>query len=154
VTYLPGTPTCSAQAVRALARASRLLERASPGANLSQYRVLSAIAEGDQRASRIAARLAVGKPAISATVDSLCQAGWLARSSVEGDQRVAALRLTEEGGRALARMEGPMVAWVDDLCARAPDGEQLLQALVGMGTALDRLAAERHGRTSTNQDGL
>jgi DNA-binding MarR family transcriptional regulator len=146
VTSSPDAPTTTVQAVRALARASRLLERTSQEASLAHYRVLSAIAEGDERASRIASRLAVGKPAISATVDSLCERGLLERSAVQGDQRVAALRLTDEGARLLARVEGAMVALVDDLCARTPDAQQLLQSLIWMGTALDQMTAERHSR--------
>ncbi len=62
-------------AVRALARASRVLERASSELSLAHYRVLSAIASGDERGSRIAARLALGKPTVSAAVESLCQRG-------------------------------------------------------------------------------
>src|ERR1700722_4197232 len=85
------------EAVRALSRVSRLLERASGELSLSHYRVLSAIASGDQRASRVAARLAVGKPTISASVESLCQRGLLARSAVDGDHRAAALHLTAAG---------------------------------------------------------
>jgi DNA-binding MarR family transcriptional regulator len=131
------------EAVRALARASRLLERASGEVNLAHYRVLSAIASGDQRASRVAARLALGKPAISASVDALCQRGLLARSGVEGDQRVAALELTAEGEAVLARVEAAMVALIVDLCDQGPEGEQALRSLAWMGTAIERRMAER-----------
>ena len=64
---------------------------------MANYRVLAAIASGDQRASRIATKLALGKPTISASVESLCKRGLLARSGVEGDQRGATLQLTSEG---------------------------------------------------------
>src|ERR1700722_18822054 len=106
------------EAVRALSRASRLLERASGELSLSHYRVLSAIASGDERASRVAARLAVGKPTISATVESLCQRGLIARSIVAGDHRAAALRLTAEGVALLSRVEAEMVARLEDLGSR------------------------------------
>src|SRR5580700_9447325 len=114
------------EAVRALTRASRLLERASGELSLSHYRVLSAIASGDERASRIAARLAVGKPTISATVESLCQRGLLARSAVKGDHRAAALRLTAQGAAVLARVEAEMVARLEGLSSRTPDGGRLI----------------------------
>jgi DNA-binding MarR family transcriptional regulator len=92
---LPAADTSLAvEAVRALARGSRLLERASGELNLAHYRVLSAIASGDERASRIATRLAIGKPTVSATVEALCHRGLLARSRGDDDQRVDVLRLT------------------------------------------------------------
>ena len=140
----PSGPSEVVEAVRALARASRRLERASGEVNLAHYRVLSAIASGDERASRIAARLAIGKPTVSATVEALCQRGLLIRSGVEGDQRVASLHLTTEGEKVLKGVEAAMVAWMEDLCARTPDGKLVLRALTWMGVAIDELVAERH----------
>lgn len=134
------------EAIRALARVSRLLERASGELNLAHYRVLSAIESGDERASRIAKRLAVGKPTVSASVEALCQRGLLERSRVADDQRVAALHLTLEGERVLGGVEAAMIARLDDLCDRTPDGAQVLRALVWMGAALDDVMAERQLR--------
>jgi DNA-binding MarR family transcriptional regulator len=137
-------PTAPAEAVRALARASRLLERASGEVSLAHYRVLAAIASGDQRASRIASKLALGKPTVSASVESLCQQGLLGRSEVAGDQRAAALELTAEGERWLAGTESGMTEWLQQICARTPDGAQVVRALVWMGKAIEEVAAERH----------
>jgi DNA-binding MarR family transcriptional regulator len=138
------------EAIRSLARASRVLERASGELSLAHYRVLSAIAAGDERASRVASRLAVGRPTISAAVDLLCQRGLLQRWEVEADQRASTLRLTTEGVALLARVEAEMVNRIDDLCARTPDGGQLLESLVWLGRAIDEAqaqrAAERQGR--------
>jgi DNA-binding MarR family transcriptional regulator len=130
-------------AVRALARASRVLERATSELSLAHYRVLSAIASGDERGSRIAARLAVGKPTISAAVESLCQRGLLVRAGVEGDQRVAALRLTSDGEAVLLRAEEEMIRRIDDLCARTPDPPRLMESLVWLGDAIDQVMADR-----------
>ena len=130
-------------AVRALARASRVLERASSELSLAHYRVLSAIASGDERGSRIAARLALGKPTVSAAVESLCQRGLLVRAGVEGDQRVAALRLTPDGEAVLGRAEEEMIRRIEDLCARTPDPAQLMQSLVWLGDAIDQVVADR-----------
>jgi DNA-binding MarR family transcriptional regulator len=138
-----GSDGVAVQAVRAVVRASRLLERASDELNLAHYRVLSAIASGDERASRIAHRLALGKPTVSAAVDALCQRGLLTRSKSQADQRVAALQLTSEGRAVLARVEEAMVARLDDLCSRSPDPEQLLSSLVSIGAAVDDLVAQR-----------
>jgi DNA-binding MarR family transcriptional regulator len=140
------------EAVRALARASSVLERSSTELNLAHYRVLSAVASGEERASHVAAKLALGRPAISAAVESLTQRGLLTRFGVDGDQRVAGLRLTPEGERLLAEVESEMRERLRDLCRRTPDGEELLQSLVWLGRALDERRAERwaqrtHGRT-------
>src|ERR1700760_355914 len=88
-------------AIRALARMARLLERSSGNLNLAHYRVLSAIAEGDERASGVAARLGLGKPTVSAAVESLTKRGLLLREDAEGDRRATTLTLTPAGEEAL-----------------------------------------------------
>jgi DNA-binding MarR family transcriptional regulator len=138
-----GPTAAEIEAVRALARASRILERASGELSLAHYRVLSAIASGDERASRVADRLALGRPTVSAAVEALSQRGLLSRSDVEGDQRAAALRLTPQGEALLTRVESDMTDRIRDLSARTPDGEQLLQSLGALGRAVDQLMAER-----------
>jgi DNA-binding MarR family transcriptional regulator len=130
------------EAVRALARASTVLERASKDLSLAHFRVLSAIAAGDHRATRIAANLAIGKPAVSATVESLRQRGLLVASGVEGDNRGTALALTPDGEALLHKVEGDLLARMDDLCARTPDGDALVEALVWLGAAMDARRAE------------
>lgn len=135
-------PTAVA-AVRALARASRIMERLSGDLNSAQYRVLSSIASGDERASRIAARLALGKPTISATVDSLCQRGLLTRTGEDADLRVAVLRLTDAGREVLDGVESEMIGRLTDLQARTPGGEHLMPSLIWLGKAIDELHAER-----------
>ncbi|MCL2393163.1 MAG: MarR family winged helix-turn-helix transcriptional regulator [Acidimicrobiaceae bacterium] len=130
-------------AVRALARASRLLERASSELSLAHYRVLAAIASGDVRATRIAARLAVGKPAISAAVESLCQRGLLARSVVKGDQRAAALHLTPSGRAVLDRVEAEMTRQLSELSTHMPEPRQLFESLVWLDAAIEADLAER-----------
>jgi DNA-binding MarR family transcriptional regulator len=136
------------EAVRALARASSVLERSSPDLSLAHYRVLAAIAQGDERASNIARKLAIGKPTVSVAVESLCRRGLLARSGVAGDQRAAALHLTPAGERLLEQVETEMINRINDLCDRTRDGGQLIESLVWLGAALDsrvagRLAAKR-----------
>ena len=129
--------------MRALARATRVLERASGELSLAHYRVLSAVASGDERASRVAHRLAVGKPTVSAAVDALTQRGLLVRTGVAEDHRVAALNLTREGVALLSRVEAEMIRRIEDLSARTPDGNQLMEALVWLGAAIDDLQAQR-----------
>ena len=131
------------EAVRSLARASSVLERSSRHLSLAHYRVLAAIAQGDERASNIARKLAIGKPTVSVAVESLCQRGLLVRAGVAGDQRAAALRLTTAGETLLEQVETEMISRIYDLCDRAPDGEQLIESLVWLGAAMDSRLADR-----------
>jgi DNA-binding MarR family transcriptional regulator len=130
-------------AVRALARAARGLERASSEISLAQYRVLSAIATGHERASRIAERLELGRPTISAAVTSLSRNGLLVRDDVPVDQRATALRLTPAGEELLAQIESDMVDRLDALLARTPDGNQVVRSLVWLGQAIEAASADR-----------
>ena len=131
------------QAIRALARLARQLERSSGDLNLAHYRVLAAVADGDERASRVADRLALGKPTVSAAVESLTGRGLLSREDAADDRRAATLALTPAGEKALAEVERGMLERLDDLCSRTPDGEQVLESLARLGEALDEVAAER-----------
>jgi DNA-binding MarR family transcriptional regulator len=137
--------------VRALARLSRLLERASSELSLANYRVLAAIGSGDERASRVGRKLALGKPTVSATVESLCQRGLVSRGSVGGDQRAVALTLTDLGRETLDRVERAMVERVGELCQLAPDPARLRQALSWLGPALDELLADGPSTDAANR---
>jgi DNA-binding MarR family transcriptional regulator len=146
----PETPSSDGQqwqrglrAVRALARVSRVIERSSADLNLAHYRVLSAVASGDQRASRLAARLALGRPTISSAVDSLCKRGLLLRTEVEEDQRAAALSLTARGQSLLEEVEAEMVRRFTELSALTPDGAQVMESLGWLGDALDESYPQR-----------
>jgi DNA-binding MarR family transcriptional regulator len=136
------------QAIRALARLARALERSSGDLNLAHYRVLSAIADGDERASRVADRLALGKPTVSAAVESLCKRGLLAREDAADDRRAATLSLTDDGRAALADVEKVMIGRIDDLLGRTPDAARIVESLGQLGEALDEVAAERLAKRS------
>jgi DNA-binding MarR family transcriptional regulator len=131
------------QAVRALARLARALERSSGDLNLAHYRVLAAVADGDERASRVAERLALGKPTISAAVESLCKRGLLAREDAADDRRATRLSLTPAGEAALAEVEESMVARIDEFLSRSPEADEIVESLSRLGSALDEVAAER-----------
>jgi DNA-binding MarR family transcriptional regulator len=136
-------------AVRGLARVSRMLEKASSELSLANYRVLAAIGSGDERASRVGRNLALGKPTVSATVDSLCQRGLVNRSIVGDDHRAVALRLTVEGQAVLDRVERAMVERIADLSTRTPDGPGLMEALSWLGAAMDDALAHRTAADQT-----
>jgi DNA-binding MarR family transcriptional regulator len=135
--------TSRVAAIRALARMARQLERSSGDLNLAHYRVLAAVADGDERASRVADRLALGKPTVSAAVESLTKRGLLSREDAIEDRRAATLALTPAGEAALAEVEREMLGRLDDLCSRTPDPDAVLKALAQLGEALDEVADER-----------
>jgi DNA-binding MarR family transcriptional regulator len=139
-------------AVRALARLARLLERSTGELSLAHYRVLAAVADGHQRASRLAERLALGRPAVSAAVESLVGRGLLERSAVEGDLRGIALRLTGDGRRLLDRVEAAAAAEVRAVAERTADPDTILRALAALGPALEAAAAERHAARRAQRD--
>jgi len=130
-------------AARALARLTRLVERSTGELSLAHYRVLAAVADGDERASRLAQRLALGKPAISASVEALCTRGLLERGAVDGDLRATALSLTERGRASLDAVDAALAERLDELTSRTPDPAATLSALAALGGALDELGAER-----------
>jgi DNA-binding MarR family transcriptional regulator len=131
------------QAVRALARLARALERSSGDLHLAHYRVLAAVADGDERASRVAERLALGKPTVSAAVESLCKRGLLAREVSGDDRRVATLSPTPAGAAALAEVEEVMVGRIEEILSRTENPDAVVEALGQVGVALDEIAAER-----------
>jgi DNA-binding MarR family transcriptional regulator len=133
----------SIAAVRALARMSRLLERACGDLSLAHYRVLAAVADGDERASHVARRLALGKPTVSASVEALCKRGLLVREDVAHDQRAATLRLTPAGEAELRAAEDAMTARLEAVLERTPRSADVVPALTRMGAGLDQLVAER-----------
>jgi DNA-binding MarR family transcriptional regulator len=133
-------------AVRAVARMSRVLERACTercDLSMAHYRVLAAVSDGDERASRVAARLALGKPAISASVEALCRRGLLAREESAGDQRVVTLRLTPAGRAALLQAEQAMTERLRAVLAHTSEGPEVMASLERLATGLDGYAAER-----------
>jgi len=135
--------------VLALARMARMLEHAlsrdtTPPISLSDYRMLSAVAGGEARASRLARRLAVGKPAISASVDSLARRGLLTRHGGAADQRAIDLRITPDGDRVRVEAERALARVVVDIANRTDDPAGTVAALADFGAALEqRQAAPR-----------
>jgi DNA-binding MarR family transcriptional regulator len=104
-----------AAAMRALARLHRVLEATDSGLTLPQYRMLTALSEGGERSARLAERLTIRKPTVTALADGLVAAGYAERSSEPGDRRIVRLHITD-------------------------DGQRCVQALIAIGEGLDRRA--------------
>jgi len=134
-----------------LARLARVLERAStdPAAanlTLAQYRLLAMIADGADRASEVAGRLALAKPTVSASIDTLVERGLLTRQASVTDRRAVRLQLTTLGREALATADDSMRAVLDDLLGRVADPDALRRSLCELNVALDERRAERRAR--------
>jgi DNA-binding MarR family transcriptional regulator len=82
--------------------------------------------------------LAVGRPAVSASVESLARRGLLTRHGGEGDQRAIELRITPEGDRVRAAAEEALGALVRDIAGRTPDAQATLAALAAFGEGLEQ----------------
>lgn len=127
-----------------LARLAKILEtRAEPGLPLPLYRVLSLIARGDARAARIAKKLAIGKPSITAAVDALVARGLVIGGEVPEDRRGVLLSVTDAGRQALAEAAAHLGEILADVVDRCADPALVRDALSQLGVALDVRAAER-----------
>ncbi|MFZ0168094.1 MAG: MarR family winged helix-turn-helix transcriptional regulator [Candidatus Dormiibacterota bacterium] len=129
--------------VETLSRLARILERASGELSLSHYRVLAMVSAGDGRASRLAGRLALGKPAISAAVESLVSRGLLGRSDSDPDRRATRLQITAKGREALTAAELLMCAALGDLLSHATNPRAILAGIGEVSVALERRQAAR-----------
>ena len=120
-----------------------MLERAAAPLSLADFRVLSSIESGEDRASRLAQRLAVGKPAISATVDSLAKRGLVLRAKVEGDQRATALALTEEGAAEFGQAKERVAARLSAVTDATSDPARSIRILAELGDVIESVLAAR-----------
>jgi DNA-binding MarR family transcriptional regulator len=126
-------------AVLTVLRMSRVMERIDAGVSPQQYRMLKLIGAGGERSARLAERLAVAKPTLTSTADSLVAAGLVGREAEPGDRRVVRLRLTEAGQAAVARADEAYAAWLDDLLEYTGCKDAILASL----QSLDESMTER-----------
>jgi DNA-binding MarR family transcriptional regulator len=129
-----------------LAWLARVMERACTDLTLPQYRLIALIARGDERASDVADRLALARPTVSATIDTLVERGVLERTAIDSDRRAVRLTITPEGARLLRSAQDAMRARLDDLLAQVADPEQLDAALEQLSTAMVSDRARRRER--------
>ena len=133
------------RAARALTLAARALERAAAARDLTlaQFRVLALVDAGDERSTRLADRLAVAKPTITAVVDGLVERGFVAREAVVGDRRKIRVALTSAGVDALRAAEEEMGETLGRIFEHARERDALLAALLDLDDALARRMEER-----------
>jgi DNA-binding MarR family transcriptional regulator len=124
------------EASRAMALLGRTLERACADLTLAQYRVLAMVAGGDARASKLAERLAVARPTVTAVVDGLVERGYLLREAVPGDRRSTSIVVTQEGRARLAAAEDAMSARLEHLLGAVSDRGAFVRGLAEIDAAM------------------
>ena len=132
-------------AVLTLMRLSRALDRVDSGLSPQQYRILKLAGAGGERSARLAQRLAVAKPTLTAIADSLVAAGLARREAEAGDRRVVRLHLTEAGTAAVARADATYRQWLGQVLDRTGDGAQITAGLALLSSALEELRYARGG---------
>ena len=83
-TTSPATAAADEAAISGLLtvlRMSRVMERVDSGVSPQQYRMLKLIGAGGERSAKLAEKLAVAKPTLTSTADSLVAAGLACRAS-------------------------------------------------------------------------
>ena len=134
--------------VLTLAWMARVLERACTELTLPQYRLLGFIARGDERASDIADRLALTRPTVSATIDTLVERGFLERTAIDTDRRAVRLTVTPAGDHVMLATQAALRARLDDVLAHADDRALVDRALGELGAAM---VAERAARRAARR---
>jgi DNA-binding MarR family transcriptional regulator len=125
-------------AIHVLARLARMLDQTPTKVPLAQFRVLSLVASGEKRAGRLASRLPVAKPTVTAAVDALVAAGHLVRQRDATDGRVVSLAITARGRTAMKATGDALAARLRPYIAAVSDPDRLLSLLVELGDAIER----------------
>ena len=139
----------AARFVMIVLRLFRALERVDTDLTPQQYRILKLAGAGGERSAKLAERLAVAKPTLTATADGLVAAGYARRDAEPGDRRVVRLCLTESGHDAVDRADAAYGQWLDQLLAETGEPDRVLHALDVLNQAMDEVRRARHGAPAT-----
>jgi DNA-binding MarR family transcriptional regulator len=134
----------ASQVVMILLRLFRALERVDTDLTPQQYRILKLAGAGGERSAKLAERLAVAKPTLTATADGLVAAGFARRDAEPGDRRVVRLCLTPSGHEAIDRADAAYGQWLDQLLAETSAPDQVLSTLDALNEAMDEVRRARH----------
>ena len=133
------------EAVLTVMRLFRALERIDTGLTPQQYRILKLAGAGGERSARLAERLAVAKPTLTATADGLVAAGYAQREAEPGDRRVVRLSLTPAGRTALDRADAAYADWLGPLLGATGDVAGVLETFRTLDAAMDERRRARLG---------
>lgn len=136
--------TATARATARLAKVSEIALREAE-LSLSQYRLLTYLAEGSAAAAALAERLIVSRPSVTTLVDGLVERGLVERRADPDDRRRVDHVLTTKGRRTLRRADAAVAAMLESLTARLgpADSRRALAGLALVQEALDLALAER-----------
>jgi DNA-binding MarR family transcriptional regulator len=134
----------ASQLVMILLRMFRGLERVDTDLTPQQYRILKLAGAGGERSAKLAERLAVAKPTLTAIADGLVAAGYARRETEPGDRRVVRLCLTESGHAAVERADAAYGEWLNRLLAQTSAPEAVLHAFDALNEAMDEVRRARH----------
>src|SRR5215468_7201160 len=95
------------------------------------------IIQGGVRSARLAEKLAVRRPTLTAIADGLVAAGYVARESEPGDRRVVRLHVTEAGREALRRADEAYLAKLEPILADTGASDRIIGDLLAIGDVLD-----------------
>jgi DNA-binding MarR family transcriptional regulator len=127
-------------------RLFRALERIDTGLTTQQYRMLKLAGAGGERSARLAERLGLAKPTLTATADALVAAGYAQRETEAGDRRVVRLSLTAAGRTAVERADAVYASWLGPLLGATGDTAGVLAVLKTLDVAMDERRRARLGR--------
>ena len=137
-----------------IARLCRVLENhGTSELSLPQYRVLGLLSAGDERATQLAARLAVTKPTLTALIDGLVERGFVVRETTDGDRRAVRLSITDAGRDTASEAGADLRGVLDDVVGRCPDPARVLAVLDELRLALDARWNERIVATASSPAG-
>ena len=108
-----------------------------------QYRILGALHEGVS--SKLAERLAVRPPSVTAVVDGLVQRGLVERRHGAQDRRRVEHVLTPEGSALLAAADAAVEARLASIAGCLPDPADATRALEGLALWHQALSVHRQG---------
>ena len=128
---------------RSIAQLARVVEASLGGLTLSAYRILSLVAEGNERSSHIAGRLALARPTVSNAVDQLVERGLLQRGANPDDRRAVVLTVTDQGRAAIAEADTAIAERLRPAFERLDDPATVLRAMDEVSTAVAEVRAER-----------
>jgi DNA-binding MarR family transcriptional regulator len=143
-----GTDEAAVRGLLTLLRMSRVMERVDAGVSPQQYRMLKLIGAGGERSARLAEKLAVAKPTLTSTADSLVSAGLATRQAEPGDRRVVRLFLTEAGQAAIERADAAYLAWFGSLLDHTGRRAEILSDFLTLDEAMTERRRAREAANS------
>jgi DNA-binding MarR family transcriptional regulator len=132
------------KAARAASQLGRTVNVALAESELTPagYRMLAYLATGETAAKILAAKLAISRPTVTATLDWLEPRGYVRRIPAESDRRKVEITITAEGLRALEAADRLVVARLADVLS-VVDPEELPVIIDSLETLWEALNSYR-----------